>query len=106
MLFLAEPQPKICTRYSHFDDWYSRETDLALSIGISYPAPLNPLCSLWIFSACSVLSFEKLNTEAPENHREGDARPNMCAQWNGENGRTWTLAFCVRKSVSISAQLD
>jgi hypothetical protein len=106
VLFLAEPLLKICARYSHFDDWYSREIDLAVSIGISFPVPLNPLCSLWIFSAFSVLNSKKPNTEATENHREGDARPNMCARWNGENGRTWILGFCVRKSVSISAQPD
>src|SRR6266446_2943005 len=43
---------------------------LALSNVYSFPSPLIPLCSLWFFSASSVLNSEKLNTEATKNHRE------------------------------------
>src|SRR5712692_7657653 len=34
------------------------------------PSPVTPQCSLWLFSAYSVLNSEKPNTEAAKNHRE------------------------------------
>src|SRR5712692_9678093 len=36
----------------------------------SSSAPLGPRCSLWLFSASSVLNSEKRNTEDAKNHRE------------------------------------
>jgi hypothetical protein len=35
----------------------------------------NSLCSLWHFSAHSVLNSEKLNTEVTEDHREPQRKP-------------------------------
>ena len=49
----------------------------------SLPLPFGPLCSLWLFSAHSVLNSENLNTEATENHRGAQrnraATENLCA---------------------------
>src|ERR1700674_4576970 len=43
---------------------------LDLSIDNFFPSPLSSLGSLWLFSVCSVLNSEKLNTEVTEDHRE------------------------------------
>src|SRR5712664_777013 len=56
---------------------------LPLSNVYSFPSPLSPPCSLWLFSASSVLNSEKLNTEATKNHREPQstrAATKMCAR--------------------------
>src|SRR6266446_6153229 len=56
---------------------------LPLSNVYSFPSPLSPLCSLWFFSASSVLNSERLNTEATKNHGEPQssrAATKMCAR--------------------------
>ena len=36
----------------------------------AWASPLSPRCSLWLFSAFSVLNSEKRNTEDTKNHRQ------------------------------------
>src|SRR6266478_32042 len=52
---------------------------LALSNVYSFPSPLSPLCSLWFFSASSVLNSERLNTEDTKNHRAAEPQQ-KCAR--------------------------
>src|SRR5882762_7578385 len=54
----------------HFDGKKYREADLPVSVTYSSSPLMSPPCSLWFFSAFSVLNSEKRNTEATKNHRE------------------------------------
>jgi hypothetical protein len=56
----------------HIDGKKYGEADLPLSIADSSPSPMSPPCSLWLFSAFSVLNPEKRNTEATKNHRAAE----------------------------------
>ncbi len=60
----------MCALCKHFDGKKYREADLPLSLADSSPSPMSPPCSLWLFSAFSVLNSEKRNTEATKIHRE------------------------------------
>jgi hypothetical protein len=74
-------------RGKHFDG--EEKVDLALTIANSFASPLNPLCSLWRFSAFSVLNSEKRNTEATKNHRAAEPQRKVCARSNNSN--SWRM---------------
>src|SRR5882672_6647737 len=65
----------MCARCKHFHGTKYGETDLPLSLADSSPSPMSPPCSLWLFSAFSVLNSEKRNTEATKIHREPEPQP-------------------------------
>src|SRR6202035_2721001 len=62
-----------------------------LSNVYSIRSPFNPPCSLWLFSAFSVLNSENLNTEATENHRATEPEPKMCARSKHFDGQLCKL---------------
>src|ERR1700726_3519017 len=53
-----------------------REISLSLTVVHSSPTPLIPQCTLWLFSAYSVLSSEKRNTKNAKNHTASS--PSIC----------------------------
>src|ERR1700688_4561808 len=62
---------------------------LAISNVYSFPSLFSSLCSLWLFSASSVLNSEKRNTEVTKNHRgpqSSRAATKMCATCKNFDG--------------------